>query len=528
MKFTNIVLATLFSTSTVTANQATGSFKIDFNVERSEPRFVKRTDVEGTVLMELSNQKILYVAELQLGSNHDDVVVHVDTGSADLWVPATDVNCTKENPFAALLQGQAGNNNNNTEQSSKSVATSRRNKRADDQVYSALNSSDEPLPTNVPEVGNTGVESNSSSAGDNTQPVASNTCIALGAFNTEASETFENNGTNPFMTLYGDGDYALGVWVRDTIKIGNVSISDVTFAVANRTSNVMGVLGIGLRGLEATSQLGYVYDNLPYKMKADGVINKVLYSLYLNEADAKSGSVLFGAIDHAKYKENLETIPIVEGRDGTLSDFSVELKQISLSRDGNSDDLLQNSTNVILDSGSTVSYLLPHQLEAVGQAFDGELSDGKYKVDCELLNSNSTLDLTFGSKIINVPVSKLILPQNETSCYLGILPQPQEQNQKTYALFGDNILRSAYIVYDLEDLQVQIAQARYTDEEDIRVVGGKESTRGASGTNSTSNGTDSGDSGIVAPNEQESGGDSVYKSSWIFVLSGLIIPLCLV
>ena len=175
-----------------------------------------------------------------------------------------------------------------------------------------------------------------------------------------------------------------------------------------------------------------------------------------------------------------------------------------------------------------MSYLLPHQLEAVGQAFDGELSDGKYKVDCELLNSNSTLDLTFGSKIINVPVSKLILPQNETSCYLGILPQPQEQNQKTYALFGDNILRSAYIVYDLEDLQVQIAQARYTDEEDIRVVGGKESTSGSTGSNSSSNGTTSGGVGSSSSTEHANSGFSIYNLPWVSVLAGLATSLALV
>ncbi|CAL1197677.1 unnamed protein product [Candida parapsilosis] len=34
-----------------------------------------------------------------------------------------------------------------------------------------------------------------------------------------------------------------------------------------------------------------MYENLPMKMKSDGVIKRVLYSLYLDQADADSGSL---------------------------------------------------------------------------------------------------------------------------------------------------------------------------------------------------------------------------------------------
>ncbi|KAI5910539.1 Candidapepsin-9 [Candida parapsilosis] len=544
MRFINNVSATALLSailqlgSTVATDSSSGSLKIDFNVKREVPKgdIVKRDDPEGAVVMKLMNHKTLYIAELYIGSNEDKVHVHVDTGSSDLWVPASDVTCSKENPLAALGEGDDDDdddeNSGEGEQPSETQGgPSRGNKRDEGQIYSSLYPSGHPQTTNLPGAGNPGFISNSSNtAAGESQSSESLTCTAHGSFNTEASDTFETNNTIPFYAAYGDGTYAFGDWGQDTIKIGNASVHNASFAIANATSNDIGVFGIGLRGLESTSSFGYFYDSLPYKMKSNGVINKVLYSLYLNNINASTGSVLFGAIDHAKHEGHLETLPVVKGRDGTFSDLAVELKHVALNHEGDKELILQNSTIVILDSGSTISYLTSHQVKSLGEALDGEFieSQGAFKVDCELQNSNSTMDFTFGNSDIHVPLSELIMPENETSCYLGILPSQKEGNETETALFGDNILRSAYIVYDLEDLQVQIAQARYTDEEDIRVVGGKESTSGSSGSNSSSNGTTSGGVGSSSSTEHANSGFSIYNLPWVSVLAGLATSLALV
>lgn len=553
----NISLTALLSTlsqltPTVSADPSLGSLKIDFNVKRGVPRdevsaidgsksrFSRRANEDGAVVMELMNHQILYIAELHVGSNEDKVHVHVDTGSSDLWVMSSDVECTKENPFTSLDQEQEGNKTEKREQPSKSkIDYAAREKRADGQVYSSLYAPNGPETTNIPgsEILSSYFNSNSIGASGSGE---TKTCTTHGTFNTGASETFESNGTEPFLTLYGDGTYAFGLWGQDTIKIGNISVSDVSFAIANLTSNDIGVLGIGLPGLETTAEFGYTYENLPYKMKSDGVIDKVLYSLYLNEADANTGSVLFGAIDHAKYEGTLETLPLTKGRDGTILDFSIELNHISLDLEGETKHISKDTVNVILDSGTTASYLLPQQLKAVGESLGGEFieTEGGYKVDCEYLESNSTLDLTFGNKIIHVPFSDLVLPENETSCYLGILPYEGEANKTAFPVFGDNILRSAYIVYDLEDYQIHIGQAYYTDEENIEVVkgnvttgGGQNSTTVAGGSKSnstsTSNGASSGSGQSPSSSEQTNAGLSIYNLSWISVL-GLVIPLSLV
>jgi hypothetical protein len=70
---------------------------------------------------------------------------------------------------------------------------------------------------------------------------------------------------------------------------------------------------------------------------------------------------------------------------------------------------------------------------------------------------------------IHAQREQLIIDPGIGFCFFGVLPSTYSQN---ITLFGDTFLRNAYVVYDLEDLQIGIAQAVYTDKTDIRPVTG--------------------------------------------------------
>jgi hypothetical protein len=72
----------------------------------------------------------------------------------------------------------------------------------------------------------------------------------------------------------------------------------------------VGVLGIGYTTDEAVVNHQSSYANLPKAMVADGLINSNAYSLWLNDLDANTGSILFGGVDSDKYTGDLETLPI--------------------------------------------------------------------------------------------------------------------------------------------------------------------------------------------------------------------------
>lgn len=84
------------------------------------------------------------------------------------------------------------------------------------------------------------------------------------------------------------------------------------------------------------------------------------------------------------------------------------------------------------------------------------------------------------------------------------------------------MLRSAYIVYDLEEYEVHIGQVYYTDDEDIEVVDGSVTTGG--GQNSTRVGGGSGSSSSSS-SSNKNGALSVFNLSWYSVLVGLLVSM---
>ncbi|CAK9437921.1 uncharacterized protein LODBEIA_P22990 [Lodderomyces beijingensis] len=549
-----------------------GFYKIDFNVRRGSsradlsprhdqtPRFVKRADGAGDFTLQISNQQTFYMADLYIGSNEDKNQVLVDTGSSDLWVMSHDLNCL---PRGTTLQKRDPKNvfrfgTGATFPKDVDEKTGKKRKRdaggvelqeldfaptkvqrdddgsASGNVYTTIYFTGTSLPSEFSSLfpdgpGGGGFSSAlpgsapSASAGSGSGSGGTNTCTSYGSFNTENSDSFVQNRTSSFLIQYADGTHALGIWGHDTVKLGNVSVPNLSFAVANETSSDIGVLGIGLPGLQTTTQYGYMYENLPLKLKSDGIIDKVVFSLYLARASDSAGSVLFGAVDHAKYEGSLTTVPMLRTYQQIPYPvrFEVEVTNIAFNNSGNQVTIDSSSMGVVLDSGSTLSYLRSSQIQSIASQLNGRYSSsaGAYLVDCSLQSSRATLDIEFTSKVIRVPVSDLIFPASRTQCFLGLSEQSQSSN---YILFGDNVLRSAYVVYDLENYSISLAQAYYTNDEDIEVI--TDTIPLSGGQNASSVGTGSGSSSSSGGRQNSA---SSFVPSFTFIVMGFIASMSL-
>jgi len=128
--------------------------------------------------------------------------------------------------------------------------------------------------------------------------------------------------------------------------------------------------------------------------------------------------------------------------------------------------------HVSLDSGSSLSHIpaavAAKLYEALG-AFDdsGVSGNGDVFVNCEHINSPATINFGFGDSEnkaeIRVPLKEVVWTTKEfygerrtvkgMSCLLGIKPSIQGA-----ALLGDTFLRSAYLVYDLSNNVIALAQ----------------------------------------------------------------------
>ncbi|KAG0668474.1 hypothetical protein C6P45_004634 [Maudiozyma exigua] len=375
----------------------------DGSISENKPELYLHKRNDGYESIEITNQLTFYSVSLEIGTPAQNITVLVDTGSSDLWVSNSD------NPYC---------------QSNYDI--------------------------------NSGIS-------------FTNTinCEEYGTFDPSASSSWSSNSTI-FNINYGDTTFARGVW--------DLNVTGLSFAVANRSNSTVGVLGIGLPGLEVTytgagTGRSYQYDNFPLVLKRSGAIESNVYSLYLNDSDSSHGTVLFGAVDHSKYEGSLNTIPLVNTlkANGFQSavQFDVTLQGIGMTFENGTSDKTLTTTKIpaLLDSGTTLTYL-PDSIVSViakqiGVSFSSRL--GYYTIPCPETSSKTAemLDSTqlvfdFGGFYINATLKDFLVRASETTCLLGIVPQTAHS-----ALLGDSFLSNAYVVYDLENKEISLAQAKY-------------------------------------------------------------------
>ncbi|EDO18231.1 hypothetical protein Kpol_543p61 [Vanderwaltozyma polyspora DSM 70294] len=383
------------------------SFENASNKNKRYANIVKRDN--GVEEVEIMNQSNFYSVSLSIGSNAQNVTVLLDTGSSDLWV--------------------TGSNN--------------------------------PL----------------CSRGDSNSDAVD--CAKFGTFNPSTSDTWSSNETS-FSISYADSSYASGTWGQDTLKLQDLDVTGLSFAVANYTNSTVGVLGIGLPSLEVTysgsnnvAGTRYQYENFPLLLKNSGATKANAYSLYLNDLDSRTGSVLFGGVDHNKYSGTLYTIPLVNTlRAAGFSqpvEFDVTLQGMGISDDEHGNvTLTTTKIPALLDSGTTLVYLPSALVSLIADEYDAVYNSrtGYYVMNCPDSDEDSQIVFDFGGFHISTNLTTYIIQAVGGICVLGILPQSSGT-----AILGDSFLQHAYVVYDLDNLEISMAQASFeTDDENVEVI----------------------------------------------------------
>lgn len=288
-----------------------------------------------------------------------------------------------------------------------------------------------------------------------------------------------------FNISYVDGSGASGDYVSDTMTIAGTTLDSFQFGVANQSSSRQGVLGIGYASDEVQSLYAGddTYPNLPLALVNAGAINSAAYSLWLNDLDASTGQILFGGVDSAKYEGDLVTVPVLK-ESGSYYDLVVALSGVSY--DGKS---IAGSGDlpaaVLLDSGTSLIYLPDAIVNSLYNEVQVVMDNGMPYADCSNANSDKNLSFTFSGKTINVPVNELYLSAGTDSngnpvtfqngneaCIFGVA-----SSGSTTPLLGDTFLRSAYVVYDLQNNEISLAQTDFNATgSDVRAI-----TNGTSG-----------------------------------------------
>ena len=362
-----------------------------------------------TVSESLDNEQTLYFANVSLGTPAQNLRLHIDTGSSDLWANAN-------SSRICSLRGDP--------------------------------------------------------------------CSESGTYDANSSSTYKFVSSD-FDVSYVDGSGASGDYATDTLSIGSKTLKSLQFGIGYTSNSPEGILGIGYTADEGqvnrANQKGY--SNLPQAMVDGGLIQSNAYSLWLDDVESSTGSILFGGVDTDKYHGQLQSLPI-QKEFGQYSEFIITLSGMGLSNNGKNTSLTTDlPTAVILDSGSSLTYLPNDLTTAIYNALSVSYSNQQQTpfAACSLANQNITLDFTFTSPTISVPISELIINtetlvssdrqdpnsqngggtfgpgSNEGSlCVFGIAP-----SENSTAVLGDTFLRSAYVVYDLANNEISLAQTNF-------------------------------------------------------------------
>ena len=288
--------------------------------------------------------------------------------------------------------------------------------------------------------------------------------------NANKSSTYKYLDSN-FSSNFGfanqsEGSGANGDVATDTFTLAGATLKDQQFAIAYGNSTIaLSILGLSYASGENqvnTNPPQPSYNNFPLSLASQGATNLALFSLWKDAVGSHDGQVLFGGIDTAQYTGSLTTLDtqIRTGLSEIIA-FDILINGIALSGNSSFPKGSTGSVQTVLDCGTSFTILPDDWVQPIYDQFDVtyfSANDTAY-VDCALQSMPYTIDYTFQSLTIQVPMSAMVSLRavNPDICSFGLVPAGSR-----HALLGDNFLSSSYTVFDLTNNQISLAPRNFS------------------------------------------------------------------
>ncbi|KJZ72081.1 hypothetical protein HIM_08536 [Hirsutella minnesotensis 3608] len=252
-------------------------------------------------------------------------------------------------------------------------------------------------------------------------------------------------------------------YVSDNISLPGSDdvMNQVRFGMAKSSQDQFsGILGIGF-GRDITVS----YNNFIDELAVQGITRTKTFGVALGAKDENGGAITFGGVDTSKFAGRLAALPIIPAAQSPdkVARYWINMRSIAhTGPDRNSVGIPGTTMPVFLDTGATLTLLPSAVVRAMAAALGARTDPGSmlqgsfYQVSCGLADLNGSFDFSFDGVTIYVPYREIIrqLPQQgqQPACYLGVM-----QSDK-FSLLGDTFLRSAYVVFDLDNNMTYLAR----------------------------------------------------------------------
>ncbi|KAK8133410.1 acid protease [Apiospora sp. TS-2023a] len=304
-------------------------------------------------------------------------------------------------------------------------------------------------------------------------------CSSAGHYEAMDSNTSENMTTR-FGVSFGTGGYA-GTYFCDTLSLGDDywPITNQQFGVATASAYVWaGMIGLGYGKGYNTH-----YPTMLDRLVEDEYISQRVFSVGLGGEGSGNSDIIFGGVDYHKFEGWMEPVEIWPSPAEQMEQFGQVGYWVNLTSLGHTHPDQQTTNQLtssgftqmmLIDTGSTFSYMDSNIVAALAEQFDATLDDeqGVYYVSCSYLNGdNGSGYIHFGFNqggiVIDVKYEDFIIDLGGR-CALGV--QPADVGAATWVL-GDTFIRGAYIVFDQYYNAVWLANYRPCGEEAVADLG---------------------------------------------------------
>ncbi|KAI5860393.1 acid protease [Durotheca rogersii] len=297
---------------------------------------------------------------------------------------------------------------------------------------------------------------------DCNQAADPNACRTYGYYDTEQSSTAQGPD-GWFSGQFGTG-FMQGVWYNDMVYVGQdyLPLPNSRVGVSQLSEYIWaGVLGVSYGRAWNTG-----YQTILDLLVKEQYIEVPIFSLGVGYQGGGSPSdIIFGGVDRKKFRGYLEPLEIYPYPEDQMAHYGqvgyrVNMTSLGITPPGQNEVILTDDRferNVLIDSGSTYTYLAADLVIAIAEALHATLDDnGVYRVPCESRNLDGSVNFGFNfwNIVIRVNYADFIV-DFDSYCALGV--QSLDEPDDTWVL-GTSFIRAAYLVFDQLNNAVWVAQ----------------------------------------------------------------------
>ncbi|GAB7325281.1 hypothetical protein MBLNU13_g09338t1 [Cladosporium sp. NU13] len=319
-----------------------------------------------------------------------------------------------------------------------------------------------------------------------------------GSFDQTKSTTCQTDERPPFFIQYVDDSRVVGNYLLDTLAVGDCQVANFSFAAATAASASIQHNGLttGILGLNTAvgksqcfngdcTDARLVKPTISEAMASAGCIGSSSYSLFLDEDNARSPSILFGGLDTARFTGPLVTLHTKLHANESLPDRhvrqSLRLAKMTTRLNGTVQQTYRPAKGkdaVSIDTGSKGLVLPDEWVSSIFNSLQHIFVGGKttsYATKMVISCDDYDADLVVPLGLFNIDTTEALedygIPGANASdiCVVNLI-RSANVDHIDHIILGDPFFRSAYTYNHLDQNTISIARPAYDSKDKERII----------------------------------------------------------